>query len=196
MTHPVRLTERETTESSEGVPLLPRRARVWALTKIAVGTVAAILGLVSVLWMLLSPLLGLSLVAFATGSMSPTIPQGALALAREVPAADLEVGSVAMLQRPGERPVSHRILAIAADPESPEARLVTMQGDDNPVPDPEPYRVTSGRVILASVPGGAEVFASLRSPIAVGLLTAGAAALVLRAFWPTPSHRDAENGPE
>ncbi len=192
----IRVADSSTAESSEGVPLLPRRTRLYSGAKTAIGTVAALLGLLAVLWMLLSPVLGLSLVAFATGSMSPTIPQGALALAREVPASELEVGSVAMLQRPGERPISHRILAIAEDPAAVDSRLITMQGDDNPVPDPEPYAVTSGRVILAAVPGGAAAFALLRSPIVMGLLTAGAAALVLRAFWPSPTYPAPENGPE
>lgn len=192
----IRVAGSRTAESSEGVPLLPRRTRLHTGAKTVIGAVAALFGLLAIFWLLLSPVLGLSLVAFATGSMSPTIPQGALALAREVPASDLEVGSVAMLQRPGERPISHRILAVAADPADADSRIITMQGDDNPVPDPEPYAVTSGRVILAAVPGGAAAFAFLRSPIAMGLLTAGAAALVLRAFWPTPTDRAPENGPE
>ncbi|HEY0239704.1 MAG TPA: signal peptidase I, partial [Friedmanniella sp.] len=76
---------------------------------------------------------------FRSGSMSPEIGTGALALAQQVPATDLAVGDVvSVLNARGVR-ITHRIRTVEVD--GPVATLV-LQGDANPVPDAEPYVVT------------------------------------------------------
>lgn len=147
--------------------------------------IAGLAGLAAIAWGIATLFFGFSLVTFATGSMAPTIPTGSLALVREVPASELEVGQVVTLQRGGERlPITHRITAIEPDPNVPNGRIVSMQGDANTIPDLFPYHVKTGKVVLASIAGGQAVSDALGSPVTLVAVTLGAGALVLWAFWP------------
>lgn len=146
---------------------------------------AGLVGLAAIAWGIATAFFGFSLVTFATGSMAPTIPTGSLALVREVPASELEVGQVVTLQRGGERlPITHRIIAIEPDPNVSTGRIVSMQGDANAIPDLFPYHVKTGKVVLGSVAGGQAVTDAIESPATLVAVTLGAGALVLWAFWP------------
>ena len=146
---------------------------------------AALAGVIAIGWGVATLFFGFSLITFATGSMAPTIPAGSIALVREVPAADLEVGQVVTLQRGGERlPITHRIIGIEANPAVRDGYIVSMQGDANTIPDTFPYYVKSGKVVLFSAAGGQAVSDAIGSPTALVVVTAGAGALVLWAFWP------------
>jgi len=146
---------------------------------------AGLAGLAAIAWGIATLFFGFSLVTFATGSMAPTIPAGSLALVRQVPASELEVGQVVTLQRGGERlPITHRITAIEPDPNVPTGRIVSMQGDANTIPDLFPYHVKTGKVVLGSVAGGQLISDAMGSPVTLVVVTLGAGALVLWAFWP------------
>ena len=146
---------------------------------------AGIAGLAAIAWGIATLFFGFSLVTFATGSMAPTIPAGSLALVRQVPASELEVGQVVTLQRGGERlPITHRITGIEPDPNVPNGRIVSMQGDANTIPDLFPYHVKTGKVVLGSIAGGQAVSDAMGSPVTLVVVTIGAGALVLWAFWP------------
>lgn len=147
------------------------------------------LGLLSIAAAVAAHVWGFSIVLFSTGSMGPTIPSGAAALVRLVPAGDLEVGDVTTVQRPDALPITHRITSIAAVPGAPSARQITMRGDANDVDDPEPYLITDARVVVASVPGVATFISNLRDPRLMGLLTLVAGGLVTWAFWPRQSRK-------
>lgn len=147
---------------------------------------AALGGLVCIVLVLLSVFFNISLIMFKTGSMSPTIPAGSLAVVREIPAADIRVGDVLTVDRPGMLPVTHRVTSVAGEG---DARTITMRGDANEAEDPAPYTVTEARRVLASVPHLARGVVWLSNPLVLGGLTIGAAVLVTWAFWPRERER-------
>ncbi|HEV7951412.1 MAG TPA: signal peptidase I [Glaciihabitans sp.] len=148
-------------------------------------------GSVSLLWMIISNLFGLSLITFATGSMSPTIPTGSLGIVREIPASELRIGDVATLQRGGERlPVTHRVVSVEPSTSVGGATAVTMQGDDNPIADVFPYHVDSAKLLLFSIDNGAYVVDALTQPLMLSMGTLAIGGITLWAFWPRlPSER-------
>lgn len=165
------------------------RPRRWlAAAGDAALTLLAVAGALCIALVLASWAFGLSLMLFKTGSMSPTIPAGALAVVREIPASDIAVGDVVTVERgEGELPVTHRVTAITgADPATGEVTF-TMRGDANAMDDPEPYTATDVRRVLVSVPRAAHVIQWFGDPLVLGGLTLGAATLVTWAFWPRRS---------
>jgi signal peptidase len=139
--------------------------------------------------------LQLSLIMFKTGSMSPGIPAGSLALVREIPAAEARVGDVVTVERPGQLPVTHRVVSSTAGPGS--LTTLVLKGDANAAVDPAPYRVASVRVVVWSTPGLARVVVWLGDPRVLGAVTLGVASLVTWAFWPRSGparHRLAARG--
>jgi signal peptidase I len=112
-------------------------------------TVTAVLGTSCLLAALAMAVLDVRVLAFRSGSMSPTISTGALALAREVPADQLRVGDVVSVLNSSEIRVTHRIAAI--EMRGREASL-ELRGDANQVSDPAPYQVSSADRVFFSVP--------------------------------------------
>jgi signal peptidase len=80
-----------------------------------------------------------------TGSMTPAYPPGTLVVVRPVDVADVRIGDVVTYQlRSGEPDVAtHRVVGIgwSADGE----RVLTTQGDANPVADPLPVHAVQVR---------------------------------------------------
>jgi len=147
-------------------------------------TVAAVLGAACIVLAIAAVLFDVRIVLFRTGSMEPTIPAGSAALVRGIPAADVGVGDVVMVEREGELPITHRVVAVAAVPGAPDARSITMRGDANATDDPAPYDVTHVRRVLFSVAGAAPVLAAAGSPWVLGGLTLAATTLIVVVFWP------------
>ena len=169
---------------------MPRgRGRSWAgVAGDAALTVAAVLGTVCILLVIAAALFDVRIILFSTGSMSPTIPAGSAALVRSIPAADVQIGDVVTIDRPGQLPITHRVTGVEEIPDaSPTARRITMRGDANAVDDPFPYDVTSVRLVVFAVPGTAPVVAAFGNPWVLGALTIGATALVVVVFWPRRS---------
>jgi len=145
--------------------------------------IAAAAGVVCIALVVLAFALQVTLIMFRTGSMSPTIPAGSVAVVQRVPASDVVVGDVVTVDRPGELPITHRITSVA-DGATADERIITMRGDANASDDPFPYAVTSVRRVLFSVPGVASVIAGLGDPLVLAGITVAATALVVWAFWP------------
>ncbi|WP_372968435.1 signal peptidase I [Microbacterium sp.] len=145
--------------------------------------VAAIAGTACMVLVILAFTANITLIMFRTGSMSPTIPAGSVAVVQRVPAADIEVGDVVTVDREGALPVTHRVTSVAPGSGGAE-RVITMRGDANAADDPYPYTVRSVRVVLFSVPGIATVIVAMGHPYVLGGLTLAATALVVWAFWP------------
>jgi signal peptidase I len=86
-------------------------------------------------------------VAVYSGSMSPKIPVGGLAVDRVVPAKDVRVGDVITFTDPyvKGRFVTHRVVQLIQTPTGPAYRT---KGDANPVRDPWTIRLKNdvGRV--------------------------------------------------
>lgn len=151
-------------------------------------TLAAIGGVVCIVLVILAVAFHITLILFKTGSMTPAIPQGSLALVREIPASEVKVGDVVTVTRPDDQlPISHRVVSIAKGDGA--QRILTLRGDANPVPDPAPYVVTTVRLVFWSVPGLAYVVVWFANPLVLGALAVGVAALVTWAFWPASPSR-------
>ena len=119
------------------------------------------------------------LLVFESGSMSPTVETGGLALTRTVPAGELAVGDiVSVTPSSGER-VTHRIVGIDA---TGGQTLLSLQGDANQAADPEPYPVTEADRVLFHVNHLGFVVDALASPYAVFLAGAFVAGLLALAF--------------
>ncbi|MDA4894726.1 signal peptidase I [Streptomyces sp. MS2A] len=158
-------------------------------TREAALTLAAIGGAACILLVILAVTGGFSLMMFKTGSMSPAIPAGSVALVQQIPAADTHVGDVVTVDRPGELPVTHRVTATAPGP-TEGSRVLTLKGDANDVEDPAPYTVETVRIVRGSIPAVAHVIVALGSPWVMGGITVAAALLVVWAFWPREGGRD------
>lgn len=143
--------------------------------------VAALGGLVCIVLVILAFVFNISLIMFKTGSMSPTIPAGSLAIVQEIAAPDIRVDDVITVDREDALPVTHRVTSVSGTGES---RTITMRGDANESEDPAPYTVTEARRVLYSIPGLAKVIVWFSNPWVLGGLTIGAAGLVTWAFWP------------
>lgn len=147
-------------------------------------TVAAVIGVLCAVLAVAGTVAGFGVVLFRTGSMAPTIPAGSAALVRTVAAAELRVGDVVTVDRPGQLPVTHRVVQVTAVPDEPQSRDLVLRGDANPVADPLPYRVDEARRVLTSVPGVASLIAGWGQPLVLGGVALAVAAGVTVAFWP------------
>lgn len=169
----------------------PRRS-VASIVGSTLLNIAAVGGVICIVLVILAYCFNITLIMFKTGSMSPTIPTGSLALVREIPASDIAIGDVVTVDRAGKLPVTHRVTSVsaAAAGESTE-RTITLKGDANVGEDPEPYVVSTVRIVLASVPGLAYVVIWFSNPWVLAGLTLSCSVLVMWAFWP----RSGRNGP-
>ena len=167
------------------------RSRITHTLGEALLTLLALGGLFCVVLVALALFFNMSLMMFKTGSMSPTIPAGSVALVREIPASAVVVGDIVTVDREGALPVTHRVTSVAQG-DSAEERVITMRGDANIEDDPEPYRVETVRIVIGSVPALAHVIVWFGHPLVLGSLTLGASALVTWAFWPRVP-RESEN---
>lgn len=146
----------------------------------------ALAGLLGVLGILLTilPFFGWNTIVLSSGSMSPTYPAGSVLLAHDVPAAEAKVGDIVMVLRPGQAPVTHRVIAVETANAALGTATLALKGDANTAPDPEPYDVQRVGLVAGGIPWGGQVLAAIRSPWGLGFLTIGVAALVLWSWWP------------
>ncbi len=154
---------------------------------------AAIGGVICIVLVVLAYTAGITLIMFRTGSMSPTIPAGSVAVVQRVPASEVEVGDIVTVDRENQLPVTHRVTSVSPGAGS-EERVLTMRGDANAGDDPFPYAVTSVRIVLFSVPALATVIVAMGNPAVLGAITVAATALVVWAFWPRAVRRQAGEG--
>ncbi len=147
------------------------------------------LGLISVIAAVAAHVWGFSIILFSTGSMTPTIPAGSAALVRLLPATQFRVGDVTTVERKNLLPITHRITSIKPVAGQPDAREITMRGDANKLEDPNPYLISQARLVVASVPGVADLFQGMRNPLLMAGLTLLAGLLVSWAFWPRQARK-------
>ncbi|WP_022873455.1 signal peptidase I [Nesterenkonia alba] len=154
-----------------------------------------LLGLLSVGAAAIAYWLKISIIMFQTGSMIPTINPGDIAVVQEIPATEVEVGDILTVDRPGELPVTHRVIDIA-EGDSPDERIIRMQGDGNDTEDPHPYTITEARVALFSVPHLARPINQLNNPYVIASITLVVAALTWWAFWPRKPRNERRPAPQ
>lgn len=153
------------------------RAGDWLLNILAVG------GVVCIALVICAFAFNITLIMFKTGSMSPAIPTGSLAVVQKVSADSVQVGDVVTVDRPGELPVTHRVVTTNALPDS-GAMYLELKGDANEYADQGLYQVDEVRKVLWSVPGLARVIVYFSNPYVLGGITLAMAALVVGVFWP------------
>jgi signal peptidase I len=143
-------------------------------------TLGAVLGALCLASLVAAVAFDVKPLVLRSGSMAPEIPTGALALAREVPAAEVEVGDVVSVVAPSGVRVTHRVVEIASD--GPR-RALTLQGDANPTPDADPYVVRQVDRVLVDAPGLGYAVAWASGPVGrfLGGVLVGA---VLLLSWP------------
>jgi len=153
----------------------------------------ALAGSVCIVLVILGVVFNVSIMMFRTGSMSPTITAGSIALVREIPATDMAVGDVVTVDRGEDTlPVTHRVVRILDADAGSGVVTFEMRGDANGSNDPEPYAESTVSRVMLSVPGIAPVIQWFSNPYVLGGLTLGATTLVVWAFWP----RRGEDGTE
>ncbi|WP_421958153.1 signal peptidase I [Prescottella agglutinans] len=130
---------------------------------------------------------------FRSGSMSPEITTGSLALARTVPAGDLAIGDIVSIDNAQGTRITHRVYAI--QPQDGAAAVVTLKGDANADPDVEPYSITEADRVFWSAGGLGYVAAWLSSSTAIFLGGALVGALLVIVARPS-SRLDTADHPE
>lgn len=157
-------------------------ARVESVARNVLLDVAAVLGAICIVLVVLALVFHITLIMFKTGSMTPAIPTGSLAVVKQIPASEAHIGDVVTVDRPGELPITHRVVRTSPDPDG--STVLVLKGDANAAADPAPYTVKTVRLVLWSVPGLAYFVVWLSDPFVLGGLTIGVAALVVWALWP------------
>ena len=182
--------------AARGTRFAPRRAAGWLGN--ALLNLAALGGLICLVLVILAFTANITLIMFKTGSMSPTIPAGSVALVQQVEASTVSVGDVVTVDRVAALPITHRVTSVSPAPVEaglgPEAREITMRGDANVSDDPVPYTVSTVRTVLGSVPGLAYFVVGLSNPFVLGGFALGASLLVTWAFWPRGPGRGGGQG--
>ncbi len=87
-------------------------ARAGRLVRDILLAAAAVGGAACLVFALLAFTGGYSLMMFKTGSMSPTIPAGSVALVQRIPASEIVVGDVVTVDRAGTLPITHRVTSV------------------------------------------------------------------------------------
>ncbi|MFD1721055.1 signal peptidase I [Amnibacterium endophyticum] len=141
----------------------------------------AAIGAAVLLARLVGVVLGLDLVVFATGSMTPAFPQGAVAVAQRVPLDGIRVGDVVTVDRPGRLPITHRVVDVRVSGDRAELRL---RGDANRVADPVPYVVGHVSRVVLPLPPVLWMLRLVNSPLVAGTAAVLAGGAVLWALWP------------
>lgn len=128
-------------------------------------TIGALAGLLCILLALAAVVFGITPLVFRSGSMSPAIETGALALSKTTSAVDVRVGDIVNVTNTAGNRITHRVIEIGAV--GSDSVELTLKGDDNAEPDAEPYVVSDVRRVLFSVPKLGYVVTWLSSPVAV-----------------------------
>ncbi|ROZ88938.1 signal peptidase I [Gordonia sp. OPL2] len=144
--------------------------------------VGAVLGLVCVVAALSAVIVGLTPLVVRSGSMSPAMPTGSLAVAREVPATQVSAGDVVSVTADNGDRVTHRVEKVSSV--TGNSVTLILKGDDNNVVDARPYVVTDVDRVVIAVPYAGYLVAALSTPTAAVAGAILAIWLVATVFWP------------
>jgi signal peptidase I len=141
-------------------------------------SLGALLGLAALLSATLGAALGVRPLFFRSGSMSPAIGTGSMALARSVPAADLRPGDVVSVVTASGSRVTHRVIGTRIEAGD---TVLTLRGDANRVPDPDTYAVDSAYRVFWHVPWVGYAVGAALTPAGLFLLGIGVTGLLVLA---------------
>lgn len=144
-------------------------------------TFGAVAGVFCILLAVASFTFGIKPIIFRSGSMSPAIQTGALAISQTVEAKDLAVGDIVTVKTDAGVRVTHRVKDLTFT--DGKASMV-LKGDANKTPDDHVYVVQSADRVLFDIPKAGYVVSWLSGPTGIfaGGLLAGL--LLLTAFGP------------
>ena len=154
----------------------------------------ALLGVVCILAMVAGAALGIKPLVFRSGSMSPAIGVGDLAVSQTVDASSLKRGDIVSVVNATGNRVTHRVVNVASQG---AARQLTLKGDANRSPDVEVYTVTRAEKVLFDVPKGGYVVDAATSPVGLfvlGLYVAGMLTVLFRRPPGGPGEHDRRPG--
>lgn len=161
---------------------MTRRTFVHGAQELAL-TVGALLGLGCILATVAGYAFGITPLVFRSGSMSPAIGTGDLAVSQTVDASSLGRGDiVSVLNADGNR-VTHRVVNIASQG---AARQLTLKGDANRSPDPETYTVTRADRVLFDIPKAGYVVDAASGPAGLFVLGVYVTGMLVLAFRRRP----------
>ena len=143
-------------------------------------TFGAVLGVVCILVTAAGFAFGVKPLIFRSGSMSPAIHTGDMAISRTVEASALKRGDVVSVINSGGERVTHRLVNAARQG---DARQLTLKGDANKKADTEVYTVTKAERVLFTIPRAGYVVNAAMSPaglFVLGLYVAAMVALIFR----------------
>lgn len=150
----------------------PRTPRLLQIGN-ALLTVTALIGSLCIVATVAAVVLDVRPLVFRSGSMSPAIGTGALAVVRTVDVDDVKVGDVVSAADADGRRVTHRVHDVTV--RRGTATLV-LKGDANASVDTEPYVVTRVDRVLFDVPRAGYVVSWMSGPLGVflgGLVVGG-----------------------
>jgi signal peptidase I len=158
----------------------PRLTRVLGVARQVGLTVGAVVGALCIVVTLAALVLDVRPLVFLSGSMSPTIETGAVAIAHRVDASSLEAGQVVSVPTASGERVTHRIQSV--EHQGDQAVLV-LKGDANEAADAAPYVVDHADRVLFDVPWLGYVVEWLTAPVGLfflGLYAAFLLAVIVR----------------
>ncbi|MGU3435800.1 signal peptidase I [Actinomycetes bacterium M1A6_2h] len=145
-------------------------------------TVGALLGLLCIAAAMAAMLFGITPLVFRSGSMSPTVTTGSVALGHDIPATNARVGDIVSVDRADGSRITHRVQSIESV--AGNSVTLTLKGDANPASDPSPYIVTTVTKVVAHVPYLGYFVAWLSTPFAWATGAVLSLSLVWIAFRP------------
>ncbi|HNX48102.1 MAG TPA: signal peptidase I [Methanomassiliicoccales archaeon] len=157
----------------------------------SVGTAISVAVLALVLFMAVSPVIGFRFDPVRSGSMSPAIEVGDLAISSSVDNEDIKVGDIIVFRHSGIL-ICHRVIAINA-----EAGWIQTQGDANE--DPDPYTITYDDVVTEVglvVPYAGHAVLFLKSVYGWVLIFVLIAAMLLLGLYEDREKDDSTSGGE
>lgn len=160
--------------------MIPRDRRPGRLAREVVLSIGAVIGVVCIVAAVAAALFGLRPLIFRSGSMSPTIDTGALAISKNVPSSALNVGDIVMVKTAGGTNVTHRIVTVT---HRSNYATVALKGDANKAADAQAYDVANADRVLFSIPKAGYAVTWLAGPLGLFLLGLYAAFLVFVLFF-------------
>lgn len=151
--------------------------------------VGATLGCVTLLFAASCWIFSVTPLIFTSGSMQPTYSTGDLGLAVEVDGGSIRAGDVVSVVNAEQHRVTHRVVTVVMDGEE---AVLTLQGDDNDIPDQETYQVSHADRVVFGVPKVGSFIRWLSSP--TGLFVTGGMA-VIALYFLFGGHDPRGNGP-
>jgi signal peptidase I len=142
-------------------------------------TLGAVLGVVCIVVTAAGFAFGVKPLIFRSGSMSPAIHTGDMAISRTVDASALKRGDIVSVINSGGERVTHRLVNAARQG---DARQLTLKGDANKRPDTEVYTVSKAERVIFTIPKAGYVVNSATSPAGVFVLGLYVAVLLVTVF--------------